>query len=643
MTQFYLNGYKPGDPFVEDPHPSVAERARGLPEDTDVLIIGCGPAGLVLAAQMANFPEIRTVVIDRKDGPLAVGQADGVACRTVELMEAFGLANRLINEAYWVNEVAFWRPDPQDRTKIRRTGRIKDVEDGLSEMPHVIVNQARMLAYLLDHMERSPSKLRPFYSLHASDMQIESSAASEYPVKVTLQHLKNFKETGESSTIRAKYVVGCDGSRSGTRTAIGRELRGDPMNQSWGVLDALVVTDFPDIRLKCAIHSANDGNILIIPREGGYLVRFYVELDNVRDREMLENRSVTPEKLAAVANRILAPYTIQVKDVGWWAVYEIGQRLCDKFDDVPVTEMATRVPRVFIAGDACHTHSAKAGQGMNVSMNDTWNLGWKLGAVLRGTAKPELLHTYSEERQKIAQELIDFDREFAKMFSAHPTEVGNAGGQGVDPEEFRQYFITQGRFTAGVATKYGPSMITGQAMFQHLAEGFPVGMRFHSAPVVRLADAKPIHLGHIARADGAWRVYIFADRANPTSTHSHLRELCQFLESDASPIKRFTPADANPDSVVDVRAIFQQGHHDLALDEMPSVLLPRKGKFGLIDYEKMFCVDPNAGDIFEMRRVNRETGCMVVVRPDQYVSHVLPLHGYEALTDFFAGILIEPR
>ena len=641
--QFYLNGYKPGDPFIEDPHPSVAERSGGLPEHADVLIIGCGPAGLVLAAQMANFPDIRTVVIDRKDGPLQVGQADGVACRTVELFEAFGLADRLVNEGYWVNEVAFWRPDPQDRTKITRTGRIQDVEEGLSEMPHVIVNQARMLAYLLDHMERSASKLRPFYSLHASDIRIDTSGSSEHPVTVTLQHLKGFKQIGEISTIRAKYVVGCDGSRSGTRAAIGRELRGDPMNQSWGVLDALAVTDFPDIRLKCAIHSANQGNILIIPREGGYLVRFYIELDNVRDKEMLENRSVTPEKLAMVANRILAPYTVQVKDVGWWAVYEIGQRLCDKFDDVPVAETATRLPRVFIAGDACHTHSAKAGQGMNVSMNDTWNLGWKLGAVLRGTAKPELLHTYSEERQKIAKQLIDFDREFAKMFSAHPTESGGAGGEGVDPEEFQQYFITQGRFTAGVATKYGPSMITGEAMFQHLAEGFPVGMRFHSAPVVRLADAKPVHLGHVARADGAWRVYIFADRNDPTSRHSHFRELCEFLESDASPINRFRPAGADPDSVIDVRAIFQQGHRDLAVDKMPSVLLPKKGRFGLIDYEKMFCVDPKAGDIFELRGLNRETGCIIVVRPDQYVSHVLPLHGHEALADFFAGILIDAR
>src|SRR6476659_9012276 len=443
--QVYLNGYKAGDPFIEDPHPSVAERPGGLPDDADVLIIGCGPAGLVLAAQMANFPDIRPVVIDRKDGPLEVGQADGVACRTVEMFEAFGLANLLIDEGYWVNEVAFWRPDPHDRARITRTARIQDVEAGLSEMPHVIVNQARMLDYLLDHMDRSASKLEPCYGLHASDIQVDTSGSSEYPVTVTMQHMKGLEETGETSTIRAKYVVGADGARSGTRTAIGRELAGDPMNQSWGVLDVFEVTDFPDARLKCAIH-ADLGNILIIPREGGYMVRFYVALDNVRDKDMLDNRSVTPEKLAAVANRILHPYTVEVKDVGWWSVYEIGQRLCDKFDDVPVEEMATRLPRVFIAGDACHTHRAKAGQGMNVSMNDNWNLGWKLGAVLDGTAKPELLHTYSEERQKIAKQLIEFDREFSKMFSAHATESGDVV-EGIDPEEFQEYFIAQGRFT----------------------------------------------------------------------------------------------------------------------------------------------------------------------------------------------------
>lgn len=645
--QFYLNGYQTGDPFIQDPYPAVAQRPKGLPEDCDVLIVGCGPAGLVTATQLANFPEIRTVVIDRKDGPLQVGQADGVACRTVEMFEAFGLADRLLNEGYRVNETCFWRPDPDNPSDIQRTGHTRDTEEGLSEFPHTIVNQARMLAFLRDYMQKSASKLEPFYGLHSTDVKVDTSGSSEYPVTATLLHMKqeggHHKPTGQTSTIRAKYVVGCDGSHSDTRTSIGRELVGDMTNQSWGVMDVLAVTDFPDIRRKCAIYSADEGNILLIPREGGYLVRFYVELDKVRDKDMVDNRSVTPEKLAKAADRILRPYTLEVKSVGWWSVYEIGQRLCDKFDDVPTEQMATRLPRVFILGDACHTHSAAAGQGMNVSMQDAWNLGWKLGTVLRGTARPELLHTYSAERQKVAQELINFDRKFSGMLSAQPGASGAAKGlSNFDPEEFQQYFVAQGRFTAGTATQYGPSMIIAEPMFQHFAEGFPIGMRFHSAPVLRVADVQPVQLGHAARADGAWRTYIFADHNNPTGAeHSRAKELCEFLASDASPITRFTPAGANPDSVIDIRAIFQQGHHELAIDKMPSVLLPKKGKFGQIDYEKIFCPDPEADNIFDLRGVNRETGCMVIVRPDQYVAHILPLQGHTELADFFAGILID--
>jgi phenol 2-monooxygenase len=586
--QFYLNGYKPGDPLIAEPDPAVAERPDGLPDEVDVLIVGCGPAGLVLAAQLAAFPEIRTAIVDRRDGPLRVGQADGVACRTVEMFEAFDLADRLVNEAYWVNETCFWRPDPDDRTRIARTGRVLDVEEGLSEFPHVIVNQARMLAFLREHMERSPSRLTPVYGMKAEDVAVDDGG-----VTVTLNG---------SRTVRAKYVVGCDGARSRIRAAIGQELVGDATDEAWGVMDVLAVTDFPDIRLKCAIHSAQ-GSLLIIPREGGYLVRIYIELDGGR-------HDVTVEKLTEVANRILHPYRLEVRDVGWWSVYEIGQRLCDRFDD--------GLPRVFIAGDACHTHSAKAGQGMNVSMADAWNLGWKLAAVLRGRARPELLQTYSAERQAVAQELIDFDREFSKLFT----------GRAVDPEEFQRYFVAQGRFTAGVATRYAPSMITAETRFQELAGGFPVGMRFHSAPVIRLADAKPVHLGHAARADGAWRLYLFADRDG-----TRARELCERLPAV---VERFTPAGAEPDSAIDVRAVFQQGHRELSVDAMPAILLPRKGRFGLIDYEKTFCPDPAAGDIFDLRGVDREAGSMVLVRPDQYVAHVLPLDADEALAEFLA-------
>jgi len=637
--QFYRDGYRVGDPEVLPAATHAMEASERLPDDVDVLIVGCGPAGLVLAAQLAAFPDIKTRIVDRRPGPLELGQADGVACRTVEMFNAFGFAERLLKEAYWVNETVFWRPDAEDRTKIVRSGRIQDTEDDLSEFPHVIVNQARVHDYLLEVMRRSPSRLVPHYNVHAKN--VETGKSSDYPVKVTLQRTDSDHQ-GKEVTIRARYVVGCDGARSSVRQSIGRDLVGDVANQAWGVMDVLAVTDFPDIRLKSAIHSTNEGNMLIIPREGGFLVRFYIELDKLNPDQHLTNKDITTDQLIAAANRIIHPYTVDVKDIAWWSVYEIGQRLCDKFDDVPQDEIASRFPRVFIAGDACHTHSAKAGQGMNVSMQDTFNLGWKLASVLQGKSSPALLHTYSAERQAIAKQLIDFDREFAKMFSAPPKESGSAEGDGVDPKEFQSYFVAQGRFTAGTATQYKSSLICAEPTFQRLATGFPVGMRFHSAPVVRLVDAKPVQLGHAGIADGAWRIYAFADSHNPHDPASRIGALCKLLDTDKSPIKRFTPGGDDIDSVIDLRAIFQQGHRDLAVSAMPPVLLPKKGRFGLIDYEKMFCPVLKAGtDVFDMRGVDREQGCMVVVRPDQYIAHVLPLHGFDALAEFFARFMLE--
>ena len=229
---------------------------------------------------------------------------------------------------------------------------------------------------------------------------------------------------GKVETVKARYVVGCDGARSTVRKSIGRELHGDSANHAWGVMDVLAVTDFPDIRFKALIQSANDGSIIIIPREGGYMVRLYVELDKLDIGERVANRNITADEVIAKAQRIFKPHTLDVKEVAWWSVYEIGQRLTDKFDDVPEAEIATRLPRVFIAGDACHTHSPKAGQGMNVSMQDAFNLGWKLAAVLRKRSAPSLLHTYSAERQAMAKELIDFDREWAAILAPPASKAG---------------------------------------------------------------------------------------------------------------------------------------------------------------------------------------------------------------------------
>lgn len=639
--QFHLNGFRPGDPQVFDPAPGVAPMADELPDRVDVLIVGCGPAGLTLAAQLAGFPAIRTRIIEQKSGPLQLGQADGVACRSMEMFNAFGFADRLLNEAYWVNETTFWKPDPADPARIRRAGQILDTEEGLSEFPHVILNQARVHDFYLDVMRNAPTRLVPDYSRRLLDLTVTPGPDPRgHAVTARVERIDDAHQ-GQIETIRARYVVGCDGARSKVRASIGRESHGDSANKAWGVMDVLSVTDFPDIRLKSLIQSAHDGTIIIIPREGGYLTRFYVEMDKLGQDERVAQRKLSVEDLVATTNRVIAPYTLEVKEVAWWSVYEIGQRLTDKFDDVPAAQVTRRAPHVFIAGDACHTHSPKAGQGMNVSMRDSFNLGWKLVSVLEGRSDPALLHSYSDERREVAKMLIDFDREWSGIISSRPKpgEEGQEGG--VNSARFQEYFVRSGRYMAGTAIQYPPSMITGAATHQALATGFAVGMRFHSAPVIRLADAKPLHLGHVVSADARWRLFAFAAAEAPVGA-SRIRALCDFLAEDpASPLRRHTPKGADIDAVIDLRAVFQQGHRALELGDMPPLLLPHKGRLGLQDYEKMFCADRTGGkDIFDLRGIDRDQGCMVIVRPDQHVAHVLPLDAHAALGAFFAGVLL---
>ena len=635
--QFHLNGFRTGDPSRAARAASASGGTPGrdgaLPGRADLLIVGCGPAGLTLAAQLAAFPDIATCIVDARTGPLELGQADGVACRTMEMFNAFGFAERVLREACWVNETSFWRSADDPAEGIVRGGWVRDTEEGLSEFPHVILNQARVHQFYLDVMRDAPAGLEPHYGRRLVDLAVDTQGGDDHPV------IARFEWTGpdgsvRTETMRARYVVGCDGARSTVRASLGLTLKGDSANQAWGVMDVLAATDFPDIRFKSVINSPA-GSIVLIPREGGYLVRIYVEVDKLGEGERVAARNMHVDDIIAAANRVLHPYRLDVKEVAWWSVYEIGQRLCDHFDD----GAPGREPHVFIAGDACHTHSPKAGQGMNVSMQDAFNLGWKLAAVLRGRAAPALLRSYSAERQAIAKELIDFDRAWAAMLSA----PSKGSGGGADPADVRDYFVRHGHYTAGTATRYAPSLLTGTDRDQSLARGFEIGKRFHSAPVVRCADARPMHLGHVVEADGRWRLFIFAPDADPAMSVARIGPLCDWLGGAAdSPLVRYTPAGLDVDAVIDVRAVFQQPHRALQAVALPPLLQPAKGRYGLRDHEKCFSADAGGGiDIFDLRGINRQRGCMVIVRPDQYVGHVLPLDGTGALAAYFDGFMIR--
>jgi len=510
-------------------------------EPVDVLICGSGSAGLACALWLAiynsefckpasqgvsNAPSPITYrILESRDGPLTVGQADGVQCRTVEIYESLGLEHYLLREGYWVNEVCFWATEEatkiasthkvdaevdgntipmtdNHRRRIVRTGRAADVQPGLSHQPHLILNQARINNLMLEKIHEM-SKMTVDYGRKVLDVVVDKDD-EDYPVKVVAE------KDGQKEIYRARYVMGSDGAHSQVRHSLGIPMEGDSTNAIWGVMDIYPRTNFPDIRKKTTIRS-DAGTLLIIPREGDSMIRTYLELPHGT-----KPKQVKLEDLQSIAKDMFYPYEIDFLSTAWWSAYSIGQRLAKTIVDPS--------GRILLAGDACHTHSPKAGQGMNCSLQDGYNLGWKLGALLTGQADERILHTYVQERQKYAHQLIEFDRYFAKLFAS-----ANKEGKGSSSEEFNQAFVKAGVFTAGMAANYEGSDLTDVAgSKQELAKRVVVGERMPSAQLVRASDSKSLQLLRLLQSDGRWRVIVFGGDINDVNVIPQLNQVSQW-------------------------------------------------------------------------------------------------------------------
>ena len=630
--QFHHRGYVSENPRIKPAAGHGLNRPTEIPDMMDVLIVGTGPAAVTVAAQLAHFPSISVRAIEKRDGRLTQGQADGIQARSVETFQAFGFANAIVDEAYRNVEMCFWKPDEKHPENIVRVSRVPDDAHGASEFPHIYVNQSRVLDYFLGCAEQSPSRITPDYGVEFLGLEIDDT--HEYPVAARIQYVAGPRQ-GEVRTVRAKYLVGGDGARSNVRTALGHKLEGDASLHAWGVIDVLCNTDFPDFQVKCSIQSHNAGNILLIPREGGYLSRLYVDLGNIDENDAGEIRKTSLDEIIRRANAILHPYTLDVKSIAWWSVYEVAHRVTTGFDNVAANRVGQQHPRAFIMGDACHTHSAKAGQGMNVSIQDGWNLSWKLAAVLEGRAPATLLDTYSSERRVIAQDLINFDKEWSTLM-ARPVDEWD------DPQDLARWYEKTIEFPMGFMTQYPKNQIVAGAEHQHLAAGFPIGKRFKSTEVMRRADNRWRHLGHLHEADGRWRVYVFADQAAPATSGTLTADFAQWWQHDAtSPRVTYTSRHADTDAIFDTKVIYQQDYTEVEPGDVPEAFKPTKTPFGLIDVNQIFA-SGHGRDIFRDRDIHRG-GAIVIVRPDQYVSGVFPLDARDELKAFFAQHMLPSK
>ncbi|UPL02756.1 hypothetical protein LCI18_013690 [Fusarium solani-melongenae] len=628
----------------------------------DVLVIGAGPSGLMLMTWLARLG-IKARIVDKRFDRINSGQADGLQSRTFEIFDSLGFGQDVWREANHMLEIRFW-----DRL-LEYIDKFSDIEVEYGVMPESLtidVDKVESDEYPISVTLRSlprPDANSPHVPTDEGEPEIPNGLhRSNLTADSTDEVLQNAQTTKGTRTekVLAKYVVGCDGAHSWTRRQIGSVMEGDQTDYIWSA----PLHTSADIRYRCAIHS-DSGSMMVIPRENKY-VRLYIQVTEVDENgKAIDRFKITPRTLIQAANKILSPYKLSYKHCHWWTAYRIGQRVGSKFN---------AHDRVFLAGDAVHTHSPKAGQGMNISMHDSkfkyvlhyntaltsvpqaFNLGWKLASVVKGWARRSLLTTYTTERRQIAKELIEFDQRFSRLFSGRPAkDVLDEGG--IDLKTFKQVFDKGNLFASGCAVDYGASVIVAKHQViqnangtgavatvgkQELAPNIPIGMRIPSYKVLNQSDARPWHLQELMPSTGAWRVVVFAGDVLDPAQFSRLSALGKALSSPSSFLNRHKPEEGQRlASFFEILTVHSSPRHDVELLSLPDIFHPYSEEYGW-DYEKVFVDDVSYheghGQAYATYGIDTTRGCVVIVRPDQYVSWIGELEDVDDINRFFEGI-----
>ncbi|KAJ6109182.1 hypothetical protein N7486_001416 [Penicillium sp. IBT 16267x] len=636
-----------------------------IPEsETDVIILGAGPSGLMAAYWMARYG-IRTRIVDKRPTKVFTGHADGIRMRTLEIFDSMGIYHRVEHEGHPAVEPGFWVPGPEG--KLIRQGPITPAQVFESPYHHMLLSQGRIERFVLDSI-REHSDIEVERGVLAESLEYDETLGSnnEYPVTVTLRHSgsdnditipgdlddgewedltrQRKRSSGRKETIKAKYIIGCDGAHSWTRKQLDIPFEGASTEHIWGVIDVVPISDFPDIRRLGTVTSPA-GTILVIPRERK-LARFYVPVHVANDETpngRFDRSTITPEKIKARVQAILSPYTFDFQILDWWTAYQIGQRIAPTFE---------KGDHAFLVGDAVHTHSPKVGLGMNVSMQDGFNVGWKVALVVAGVAEPAILSTYNEERHRIAELLLEFDKRWSSYFTAESKPPGDGAPSKTENmikvvEEFQS-------FADGVKAYYGDSPLVFKAGNEHEGPAFAVnlvpGERVPPAKLRQPADATIRWSMGIMESDGPFRLVVLAGDIRDQEQKARVDALGSWLmgldKLKPSVLMRYASIPGRFDSLVDTLTVHSAPWTEVEFFAFPESLRPFDPIMGWA-YEKIWCDDPCVwdkdcdGKAYERWGVDRVRGAMFILRPDQYIGWVGELEDVEEMTRYLDGFLIQ--
>ncbi|KAL2863089.1 pentachlorophenol 4-monooxygenase [Aspergillus lucknowensis] len=485
---------------------------------TDVFISGGGPIGLLVAYSLARqgveslmvgvYNNLRLLFVlyssnimqaNRffkeqfdKGQQAMYGRATTMYPRTLEMLDQLDLLDVM-------NQIGFIG---------RSSVTYKDGERVTSRGWHVLFERmyGTHLDYLLNIRQKYAEEVirnaykrlgaEPYIGWKLESFSVDHEGEDDY--KVT-SHIRNLG-TEELATVKSKYIVGADGGHSLVRRLAGIAFEGERTDYRWVRIDGYFKTNMPDADIGfAAIESKSHGTVLWVQLDHGVKRIGFAMTSGMLTKY---GDQFTEEDAKREAIKSMEPFTLEFESVEWWTLYSITQRVADTF---------IRDDRILLAGDACHTHSSGAAQGMNTGIHDAVNLSWKMSGLIKGWYTKDVLQTYDTERRAAALYLIELDKAFSATISgsipdAYKSRYANAN------ELFTKLFDETIQFSIGLGVHYEENIINKPPRTGMISAGWRAPDALVYAPGSRL----PARLFTLTKNCGQWSIIVFA--GEPTET-----------------------------------------------------------------------------------------------------------------------------